>query len=54
MADDLFRPDLGEPHHYAYVVDDIAATVERLVDSFGAGPFFRIENVPLEDVVSAA
>jgi methylmalonyl-CoA/ethylmalonyl-CoA epimerase len=52
MPNDLFRSQLGEPHHYAYVVDDIEATVDRLVDQLGAGPFFRIENVPLEDVVS--
>jgi methylmalonyl-CoA/ethylmalonyl-CoA epimerase len=43
---------LGEPHHYAYAVDDIAATVGRLVDQLGAGPFFLVENVPLENVLS--
>jgi hypothetical protein len=48
----LFRPQLGGPHHHAYVVDDIEATVDRLVDQVGAGPFFLIENVPLEDVNS--
>jgi methylmalonyl-CoA/ethylmalonyl-CoA epimerase len=52
VPDDLFRPQLGEPHHYAYVVDDIDATVSRLVDQLGAGPFFLIENVPLENVLS--
>ena len=52
MPEDLFRPQLGEPHHYAYVVDDIEATVSRLVDQLGAGPFFLIENVPLENVLS--
>ena len=52
MPEDLFRPPLGEPHHYAYVVEDIEATVDRLVDQLGAGPFFLVENVPLEDVVS--
>jgi methylmalonyl-CoA/ethylmalonyl-CoA epimerase len=49
---DLFRPQLGEPHHYAYVVEDIEVTVRRLVDQLGAGPFFLIENVPLENVLS--
>jgi methylmalonyl-CoA/ethylmalonyl-CoA epimerase len=49
---DLFRPQLGEPHHYAYVVEDIEATVNRLVDQLGAGPFFLIESVPLENVLS--
>lgn len=52
MPEDLFRPHLGEPHHYAYVVEDIEATVNGLVDQLGAGPFFRIENVPLENVLS--
>ena len=52
VPEDLFRPQLGEPHHYAYVVDDIEATVSRLVDQLGAGPFFLIENVPLENVLS--
>src|ERR671937_540310 len=52
VPEDLFRPQLGEPHHYAYVVEDIEATVNRLVDQLGAGPFFLIENVPLEDVLS--
>jgi hypothetical protein len=49
---DLFRPQLGEPHHYAYVVEDIEATVNRLVDQLGAGPFFLVESVPLENVLS--
>jgi hypothetical protein len=49
---DLFRPPLGEPHHYAYVVEDIEATVNRLVGQLGAGPFFLIESVPLENVLS--
>ena len=52
VPEDLFRPQLGEPHHYAYIVEDIEATVNRLVDQLGAGPFFLIENVPLENVLS--
>ncbi len=52
MPEDLFRAQLGDPHHHAYVVDDIEATVNRLVDQLGAGPFFLIENVPLENVLS--
>jgi hypothetical protein len=52
VPEDLFRPQLGEPHHCAYVVEDIEATVNRLVDQLGAGPFFLIENVPLENVLS--
>jgi hypothetical protein len=44
---------LGRPHHTGYVVDDIAATVDLLVERFGAGPFLLIEDVPLENVTSA-
>ena len=52
MPETLFRPQLGEPHHHAYVVEDIKATVNRLVDQLGAGPFFLVEHVPLEIVLS--
>ena len=40
MPKELLRPRLGEPHHCAYVVEDIATTVDRLVAQLGAGPFF--------------
>jgi hypothetical protein len=52
VPEHLFGAQLGAPHHHAYVVDDIAATARRLVGQFGAGPFFLIENVPVENVVS--
>jgi hypothetical protein len=52
MAEDPFRAKLGEAHHHAYVVDDIEATVEALAKQLGAGPFFVVENVPLENVLS--
>jgi Glyoxalase/Bleomycin resistance protein/Dioxygenase superfamily len=52
VPEGLFRPQLGEPHHYAYVVEDIEATVNALADQLGAGPFFLIEGVPLENVLS--
>jgi hypothetical protein len=52
VSDEKFRPQLGDPHHYAYVVDDIEAAVNRLADQLGAGPFFLLESVPLENVVS--
>jgi len=52
VPEDLFRPQLGEPHHHAYVVDDIEAIVERLAKQLGAGPFFLVEDVPLENVLS--
>ena len=52
MPEELFRPQLGDPHHYAYVVEDIETTVNRLVDQLGAGPFVLVEGVPLENVLS--
>ena len=52
MPGEVFRPQLDEPHHHAYVVEDIEAAVNRLADQFGAGPFFLIENVPVENVIS--
>jgi catechol 2,3-dioxygenase-like lactoylglutathione lyase family enzyme len=52
VPEDLFRPRLGDPHHYAYVVEDIEATVNRMADQLGAGPFFLIQSVPLENVLS--
>jgi hypothetical protein len=45
-------PDLGAPHHLAYVVDDIEGAVARLATELGAGPFFLAEDVPLENVLS--
>jgi len=52
VARDLFRPPLEEAHHYAYVVEGIEASVERLAEQLGAGPFFLVENVPLENITS--
>ncbi|HZO36070.1 MAG TPA: VOC family protein [Solirubrobacteraceae bacterium] len=37
-------------HHYAYVVDDIEEAIGHFVTTLGAGPFFMLENVPLENV----
>jgi glyoxalase/bleomycin resistance protein/dioxygenase superfamily protein len=52
VPEDRFQPPLERAHHYAYVVESIAATVERLAEQLGAGPFFLVENVPLENVTS--
>jgi methylmalonyl-CoA/ethylmalonyl-CoA epimerase len=52
VPEDLFRPPLEGAHHHAYVVESIQAAVERLAEQLGAGPFFLVENVPLEDVSS--
>jgi hypothetical protein len=46
------RSSLEGVHHYAYVVESIEATVERLGDQLGAGPFFLVEDVPFENVTS--
>jgi hypothetical protein len=39
-------------HHLGYVVDDVEATVERLVAEFGAGPFFVVRDVTFEELTS--
>jgi hypothetical protein len=44
--------DLGKIHHLAYVVEDIPAAAQKLNEQFGAGPFFAIDVVPVEDVTS--
>ena len=44
--------DLGKIHHLAYVVEEIPAAAQRLNEQFGAGPFFFIDEVPVEDVTS--
>ena len=43
MPEELFRPSLEGAHHYAYVVENVEATVERLAEQLGAGPFLRRE-----------
>ena len=42
----------GRVHHYGYVVDSLEATAQAMVERLGAGPFFVIEHVPLDDVQS--
>jgi hypothetical protein len=49
LADHPFH---GPIHHLGYVVEDLEATVERLVNTLGAGPFFVVRDVPLEQVTS--
>lgn len=39
-------------HHYGYVVQDLEQTIGDLATKLGIGPFFIIENVPLEQVRS--
>jgi hypothetical protein len=33
---DSLTPPLGDAHHHGYLVEDIEATVERLVEGLGA------------------
>jgi Glyoxalase/Bleomycin resistance protein/Dioxygenase superfamily len=49
---DSGQPDLGQIHHLAYVVEEIEPAARRLHEQFGAGPFFYLEDVPVEDVTS--
>jgi methylmalonyl-CoA/ethylmalonyl-CoA epimerase len=46
------HPFHGAIHHQGYVVAEIEASVERLAESLGAGPFFVVRDVPLERVTS--
>lgn len=52
MPGDPLAQRLGRTHHHGYLVEDIEATVRQLVEGLGAGPFFLIENVPLESIRS--
>jgi methylmalonyl-CoA/ethylmalonyl-CoA epimerase len=46
-------PSLGEQvHHYGYVVENLERAMDDFITNLGAGPFFVIENVPLEGVQS--
>src|SRR5262245_20947871 len=46
------HPFHGPIHHLGYVVEDLEATVERLVCELGAGPFFVLRDVSFERVTS--
>ncbi|HEY8582986.1 MAG TPA: VOC family protein [Capillimicrobium sp.] len=46
------HPFHGSIHHLAYAVQDLEATVARLVDGFGAGPFFVLRDVAFEQLTS--
>ena len=52
VTDKPFVPRLGEPHHAAYLVEDIESAVGRFVGRLGTGPFILVEDVPLENVRS--
>lgn len=46
------HPLHGPIHHLGYVVEDLESTIQRLVGELGAGPFFVVRDVPLEQVTS--
>lgn len=46
------HPLHGPIHHLGYVVEDLEATVQRLVGELGAGPFFVLRDVAFEQVTS--
>jgi methylmalonyl-CoA/ethylmalonyl-CoA epimerase len=52
MPADLTLPGLGPVHHRAYLVESIEDTASRLVQQFGAGPFFVLEDVRFGSVTS--
>jgi hypothetical protein len=39
-------------HHLGYSVTSLEAAIPEFVSRYGAGPFFRIEHVPLEGISS--
>jgi catechol 2,3-dioxygenase-like lactoylglutathione lyase family enzyme len=42
----------GQVHHYGYVVQDLERAVHEWITKTGAGPFFVMDHVPLDDVTS--
>jgi methylmalonyl-CoA/ethylmalonyl-CoA epimerase len=38
--------------HVSYVVDDIPTAVERWVSAFGAGPFFLLDHIEFDEIMS--
>lgn len=48
----MLNPLLAPVHHLGYVVDDIERSSALFVERFGAGPFFRLDHVPLEGITS--
>jgi hypothetical protein len=46
------HPFHGPIHHLGYVVENLEASVERLVSELGAGPFFVLRDVAFEQLTS--
>ena len=52
MPEPLSLPIQGEVHHYGYVVQDLEPAIDGFINRLGAGPFFVMKNVALQDVSS--
>jgi len=48
----MSHPLHGPAHHFGYAVSDLDAAIGQFVRHFGAGPFFRIDHVPLAGITS--
>jgi hypothetical protein len=48
MRHDALLP--SQLHHVAYLVDDLEPAIHNAVETFGAGPFFVLRNVPLQTI----
>ena len=46
------HPLHGPVHHYGYVVDNLEKAIDHAIETLGAGPFFRIDHVPLDSMKS--
>ena len=53
MSVSTTRPLLGPVHHLGYVVPELEAAVDAVVRASGAGPFFRMDHVPLDEITHA-
>jgi Glyoxalase/Bleomycin resistance protein/Dioxygenase superfamily len=45
------RADLRPVHHVGYVVPDLRAAIDRWVTTVGAGPFFMMEHMQLDEAL---
>ena len=52
MSGQVVQPFGRQLHHCGYVVEDLEPAVDRFVRSMGAGPFFAMDPVVLDTVVS--
>jgi hypothetical protein len=43
---------LGPIHHYGYAVSSLGDALEHWVSELGAGPFFRMDDLPFDSAES--